>query len=104
MIRNIDGVQNCGTCWYLTCPMEPRCSKCGVLTGFKFWISDKADANSSDRNGGPSTNKANGGSEDSAEICPNCEGKGWYNAPYPPKNNVKVWCDACSGKGKLHHS
>jgi len=42
MIRRTDGVQNCGTCWHLTCPSVMHCGECGALEGFPNWQSDRA--------------------------------------------------------------
>jgi hypothetical protein len=45
---------------------------------------------------------SNGGSEDSAQICPNCRGSGDMNAPGDP-DHYSLICTMCNGTGKLRH-
>jgi len=100
----LNGADECGIWQWMSkrfegCKVEIEFDT--VFKGYQpaptIWI--RGTPKQGDRNGGPATNKANGGSEAEAQICPYCSGD-----PVIEYYDNKWKCFYCNGTGKLHHS
>jgi len=98
VIKKGDEVDACGDAWRDDPVWVPAVHTVGQRAPDPQYVSHRQYRRPIKRNADSSTNKANGGSEAEAQICPICGGVGEISGIPPVK------CHICNGTGKLHHS